>query len=92
MAVDRGQGLMLILAVPAVCLLLVVLTHVETWLLHDQGPPAGGQPATSAGQGGQAPPMLAPPSAVDTAAAGQAAAGEEDAPGAAPPGGISEAA
>jgi hypothetical protein len=86
-AVDRGQALMLILAVPAVCLLLIVLTQVETWLLHDQGPPAGGQPATSAGQAGQAPPMPAPPGAVDTAAAR-----EQDAPGAAPPGGTSQAA
>ena len=92
MAVDMGQVLMLALAVPAVCLLLFVLTQVATWLRQDQGPRAGGRPGTGAEEGGQDQPMPAVPGAVDAAAARQATAREEDAPGAAPPGGMSQVA
>lgn len=92
MVVDMGQVLMLTLAVPAVCLLLVVLTQVETWLLQHPGPRASGRPGTGAGEGRQDRPMLAVPGAVDAATARQATAGEEDTPSAAPPGGMSQVA
>ena len=92
MAVDIGQALMLALAVPAMCLLLFVLTQVEEWLLKDDGPRMRGQTGTGAGDGAEAQPMPAPPGAVDAAAAGQATAPDEDAPGTAPPGGMNEAA
>src|SRR5258708_6589336 len=89
MAVDMGQALMLTLAVPAVCLLLFVLTRLEQWLARDEDPYLRGQTAVGAGEGGQAQPMPAPPGAVDAAAARQA--GDEGVPGTVPPGGMSEA-
>ena len=51
MAVDMGQALMLILAVPAVCLLLFVLTRLEQWLARDEDPYLRGQTGTGAGEG-----------------------------------------
>jgi hypothetical protein len=92
MAVDVGQVLMLALAVPAMCLLLFVLTQVEQWLLKDDSPPMLGQTGTGAADGAKAQPMPAPPGAVDAAAASQATARDEDTPGTAPPGGMNEAA
>ena len=49
MAVDVGQALMLALAVPAMCLLLFVLTQVEQWLLKDDGPRMRGKPELAPG-------------------------------------------
>jgi len=92
MAMDVRQALILALAVPAMCLLLCVLTQVEQWLLKDDGPHMRGQTGTGAGDGAEAQPMSATPGAVDAAAAGQATVREEGAPGTAPPGGTSEAA
>ncbi len=89
MAVDMGQALMLTLAVPAVCLLLFVLTRLEQWLARDEDPYLRGQTAVGAGEGGQAQPMPAPPGAVDAAAPRQA--GDDGVPGTVPPGGMSEA-
>jgi len=83
---DMGQVLMLALAVPAMCLLLFLLTQVEKWLLKDYGPRMRGQTGTGAGKGGEAQPMPAPPGAADAAAASHATARDEDAPGTAPPG------
>ena len=69
MAVDVGQALMLTLAVPAVCLLLFVLTQVETWLLQeDDDPHAGGQPAAATGDGGLEQPTPTPPGGMSQAA------------------------
>lgn len=87
MAVDMGQALMLILAVPAVCLLLFALTQVEQWLARDEDSWLRGQART--GEGGQAQPMPAPPGAVDAAAARQAR--DKGVAGTVPPGGVSEA-
>lgn len=87
-----GQVLMLALAVPAMCLLLFLLTQVENWLLKDYGLHARGQMGTGAEDGGGAQPRPASPGAVDAAAASQATARDEDAPGTAPPGGMNEAA
>jgi hypothetical protein len=93
MAVDVGQVLMLALAVPAMCLLLYVLTQVEKWLLKDDSPHLRGQTGTGAGEGGEEGQLIpGPPGAVDAAAASRAAARDEDAPGTAPPGGMNEAA
>jgi hypothetical protein len=89
MAVDMGQALMLTLAVPAVCLLLFVLTQLEQWLARDEDSCLRGQTGTGGGEGGQAQPMPAPPGAVDAAAARQAR--DEGVPGTVPPGGMSEA-
>jgi hypothetical protein len=89
MAVDMGQALMLTLAVPAVCLLLFALTLLEQWLAREQDSWLRGQARTGAGEGGQAQPMPAPPGAADAAAAGQAR--DDGVPGAAPPGGMSQA-
>ena len=89
MAVDMGQALVLILAVPAVCLRLFVLTQLERWLARDEDSWLRGQAGTSAGEGGQAQPVPAPPGAVDAAAARQARG--EGVPGTVPPGGVSEA-
>jgi len=89
MAVDMGQALMLTLAVPAVCLLLFVLTLLEQWLAREQDSCLRGQSRTGAGEGGEAQPVPAPPGAVDAAAAGQAR--DEGVPGTVPPGGVSEA-
>ena len=88
MAVDMGQALVLILAVPAVCVLLFVLTLLEQWLARDEDSWLRGQVRTGAGEGGQARPAPAPPAA-DTAAAVQARG--EGVPGTAPPGGVSQA-
>ena len=85
---DMGQALLLILAVPAVCLLLFVLTQLEQWLARDEDSYLRGQTRTGAGEGGQAQPMPAPPAA-DAAAARQAR--DEDVPGTLPPGGVSQA-
>jgi len=73
MAVDMGQALMLTLAVPAVRLLLFVLTQLEQWLARGEDSCRRGQRGTGAGEGGQAQPMPAPPGAVDAAAARQGA-------------------
>ncbi len=85
MAVDMGQALMLTLAVPAVCLLLFVLTQLEQWLPRDEDPYLRRQTGTGAEKGGQAQPMPAPPGAVDAAAARQAC--DEGVPGTVPPAG-----
>ncbi|HEX9353022.1 MAG TPA: hypothetical protein VF933_04285 [Streptosporangiaceae bacterium] len=92
MAVDVGQVLMLALAVPAMCLLLYVLTQVEKWLLKDDSPHLRGQTGTGAEGGEEGQLIPGPPGAVDAAAASRAAARDEDAPGTAPPGGMNEAA
>jgi hypothetical protein len=84
-----GQALMLTLAVPAVCLLLFVLTQVEQWLARGEDSDLRGQRGTGAGEGGQAQPMPAPAGAVDAAAARQER--DEGVPGTVPPGGMSEA-
>jgi hypothetical protein len=89
MAVDMGQALMLTLAVPAVCLLLFVLTQVEQWLARGEDSDLRGQRGTGAGEGGQAQPRLAPPGAVEAAAARQVR--DDGGPGPVPPGGMSEA-
>jgi len=89
MAVDMGQALMLTLAVPAVCLLLFVLTRLEQWLARDEDPCVRGQTGPRAGEGGQARPLPAPPGAVDAAAARQAR--DDGGRGTLPPGGMSEA-
>ncbi len=89
MAVDMGQALMLTLAVPAVCLLLFVLTLLEQWLARGEDSCLRGQRGTGAGEGGHAQPMPAPRGAVDAAAARQAR--DEGVPGTVPPGGMSEA-
>src|SRR5258708_13087426 len=89
MAVDMGQALMLTLAVPAVCLLLFVLTRLEQWLARDEDPYLRGQTAVGAGEGGQAQPMPAPPGAVDAAPPLQA--GDDGVPGTVPPRGMSAA-
>jgi hypothetical protein len=89
MAVDMGQALLLILAVPAVCLLLFVLTLLEQWLARDEGSWLRGQTGAGAGEGGQAQPVPAPPGAADAAAAGQAR--DDGVPGTEPPGGVSQA-
>ena len=89
MAVDMGQALVLILAVPAVCLLLFALTRVEQWLVRDEDSCLRGQRRTGAGAGGQAQAMPAPPGAVDAAAAGQAR--DDGVAGTVPPGGVSQA-
>ena len=89
MAVDMGQALMLILAVPAVCLLLFVLTQVEQWLVRDEDSCLGGQARTGAGEGGQGQPVPAPPGAAGAAAAVQAHG--EGVAGTVPPGGVSQA-
>ena len=89
MAVDMGQALMLTLAVPAVCLLLFVLTLLEQWLARAQDSCLRGQGRIGAGQGGQAQPVPAPPGAAGAAAAGQAR--DEGVPGTVPPGEVSEA-
>jgi hypothetical protein len=86
MAVDIRQVLILTLAAPVICVLLFVLTQVETWLLQNPGRAGGGQTGTGGGEDRQARSMPAPVDADD------ATAREEDAPGAAPPGGMSEAA
>lgn len=52
MAVDMGLALILTLAVPAMCLLVFVLTQAETWLLHDDDLYVRGQTGTGAGDGG----------------------------------------
>jgi hypothetical protein len=92
MAVDMGQALTLALAVPAMCLLLFVLTQVETWLLKDEHPQVRGRTGSGAGERGQAQPTPTPPGAVGETAASQATVRGEDAPGTAPPGGMNEAA
>jgi hypothetical protein len=89
MAVDMGQALMLTLAVPAVCVLLFVLTLLEQWLAGGEDSYVRGQRGTGAGEGGQAQPMPAPPGAADAAAARPAR--DEGVAGTAPPGGMSEA-
>jgi hypothetical protein len=89
MAVDMGQALLLILAVPAVCLLLFVLTQLEQWLARDEDSYLRGQARTGAGEGGQAQPMPTPPGAADAAAARQAR--DEGVPGTLPPGGVNQA-
>ena len=89
MAVDMGQALVLILAVPAVCLLLFVLTQLEQWLVRDEDSWLRGQARTGAGEGGQAQPGPTPRGAVDAAAAGQARG--DGVAGTVPPGGVSEA-
>jgi hypothetical protein len=86
MAVDIRQILILTLAAPVICLLLFVLTQVETWLLQNPGRAGGGQTGTGGGEDRQAQSLPAPADADD------ATAREEDAPGAAPPSGMSEAA
>ena len=88
MAVDLGQALMLILAVPAVCLLLFVLTQVEQWLVRDEDSCLRGQRRTDAGQGGQAQPVPAPGHAGATAAVHARGDGVA---GTVPPGGVSQA-
>ena len=89
MAVDMGQALMLILAVPAVCLLLFALTQLEQWLARDEDSYRRGQARTGAGEGGQAQAMPAPPGAAGAAAAGPAR--DDGVAGTVPPGGVSEA-
>ena len=89
MAVDMGQALMLILAVPAVCLLLFALTQLEQWLARDEDSWLRGQARTGAGEGGPPQPVPAPPGAVDAAAAGQAR--DVGVAGTVPPGGVSQA-
>jgi len=86
MAVDIRQVLILTLAAPVICVLLFVLTQVETWLLQNPGRAGGWQTGTGGGEDRQARSLSAP------ADAGDATACEEDAPGAAPHGGMSEAA
>jgi hypothetical protein len=75
--------------VPAVCVLLVVLTRLEQWLARGEDSDRRGQRGTGAGEGGQAQPLPAPPGAVDAAAARQAR--DECVPGTVPPGGMSQA-
>ena len=89
MAVDMGQALLLTLAVPAVCVLLFVLTRLEQWLARDEDSRVRGQARTGAGEGGQAQPVPAPPGAADAAAARQAR--DVGVAGTVPPGGLSQA-